>query len=93
VIATLIIPKLPFGLNRSLSYHARLARSRKQGAMDVMETVIRFKQGLGRLIRLENQPKNRRILVLDGRLRMPEYKGFLGPFMREIESYPRVRSI
>ena len=93
VIATLIIPKIPFGLNRSLSYHARLARSRKQGAMDVMETVIRFKQGLGRLIRLENQPKNRRILVLDGRLRMPEYKGFLGPFMREIESYPRVRSI
>ncbi|MDZ3971793.1 hypothetical protein VB547_19735 [Vibrio parahaemolyticus] len=93
VIATLIIPKLPFGLNRSLSYHARLARSRKQGAMEVMETVIRFKQGLGRLIRLENQPKNRRILVLDGRLRMPEYKGFLGPIMRVIESYPRVRPI
>lgn len=36
--------------------------------MEVMETVIRFKQGLGRLIRLENQPKNCRILVLDGRV-------------------------
>lgn len=93
VIATLIIPKLPFGLNRSLSYHARLSRSRKQGAIEVMETVIRFKQGLGRLIRLENQPKNRRIFVLDGRLRMSEYKGFLGPVMRVIYSYPKVRSL
>lgn len=47
--------------------------------------------GIGRLVRREGLPHNRRIFVLDGRLHDPKFENFLAPIKVLIGVYP-VRS-
>lgn len=86
VLTTLIIPRLPFGTNRTVTHLARIER-RKKGNWEVMETFFRTKQGIGRLVRREGLPANRRIYILDGRLNDPEFGGYLSRFKALVKGY------
>lgn len=90
VLTTLVIAKIPFGLNKTLSHSIRAVRDTYQGDVELMDTLMRLKQGLGRLVRLENQPKNREIYLLDARFTHPRYRGFLAPVKALFETYPHV---
>lgn len=88
LLTDLIIPRLPFGLNRSITHKARVESSPSIG-WELQDTSMRFKQGIGRLIRREGLPYNRRIFVLDGRLNDPAFKGYLSIIERLMNVYPR----
>lgn len=92
VITDLVIPKIPFGLNMTLAHAIRKRTRYNSGKLEVLDTAIRFKQGLGRLIRLEGQPKNRRIHMLDGRINDDRKQGFYAPMKQLIETYTNVRT-
>ena len=67
LLTDLWIPKIPLQKdNGKVSY-----------ADVVLDAALRFKQGVGRLVRREGLPPNRRIFVLDGRLTDPERKSFM----------------
>lgn len=93
VLTTLIIAKIPFGINRSLSHKIRSIKEMRPGDSELMDTLMRLKQGLGRLVRLEGQPKNREIYLLDGRYNHPRYRGYMAPIRALFESYPNSEKI
>lgn len=94
VITDLIIPKIPFGANNSLSHILRTMKlDNNTSDIELMETMMKFKQGLGRLVRLEQQQPNRQIHLLDGRLNQPRYKGFLSLIRALIDTYPNVNQL
>ncbi len=64
LLTDLIITRLPIGMNRTITMETRMATNFRSIGYEAM---LRLKQGLGRLIRRAGL-KNRRILVLDGRL-------------------------
>ncbi|MGF6440141.1 type IV CRISPR-associated DEAD/DEAH-box helicase Csf4 [Paraburkholderia youngii] len=67
VLTDLVIPRIPFGSNQSISHQWRI-RMRPSMMWEILSTAFVFKQGLGRLIRRAGLQKNRRFFVLDGRL-------------------------
>lgn len=87
LITDLVIPRIPFGLNKSLT---QLHRMSIQSAVpwDLLDAVMRFKQGIGRLVRREGLPNNRRIFVLDGRLNDPRFSNYLLPIRQVMDIYP-----
>jgi CRISPR type IV-associated DEAD/DEAH-box helicase Csf4 len=94
VLTDLIIAKIPFGTNRSLTHQMRMIRNQHRSSdIELMNTMMLLKQGFGRLVRLENQPKNRRIHLLDGRLSHPQYKGYLSMVRALIDTYPKTEHI
>lgn len=89
VLTDLVVAKIPFGTNMSLSHMVRLLKMQNRSSdFELMETIMRLKQGFGRLVRLENQSKNRQIHLLDGRLNHPKYKGYLSLVKALIDTYP-----
>lgn len=82
LVTDLVIPKLPFGLNRGASHKIRTENFFE---LEIQEVVIWLRQGLGRLVREEGLPKNRRIFVLDGRLN--DTRIGLDSVKRVLESY------
>jgi CRISPR type IV-associated DEAD/DEAH-box helicase Csf4 len=91
VITDLIIPKIPFGLNMTLAHMIRKTKHYNRMKLEILDTAIRFKQGVGRLIRLEGQPQNRRIFLLDGRINDTKRKAFHAPIIQYIETFPKVK--
>jgi len=91
VITDLVIPKIPFGLNMTLAHTIRKQIRYNSGKLEILDTAIRTKQGLGRIVRLEGQPKNRRIFMLDARIHDPKKRGFYSPIIQLIETYPNVK--
>lgn len=87
LITDLIIPRLPFRLNRSLTHHRRLELG--DTPWELLDTSMRFKQGLGRLVRREGLPKNRRIHVLDARIHADNMSNYLAPLTRIMAAYPQ----
>lgn len=87
LITDLVIPRIPFGLNKSLT---QLHRMSIQSAVpwDLLDAAMRFKQGIGRLVRREGLPNNRRIFVLDGRLNDPRFSNYLLPIRQVMDIYP-----
>jgi CRISPR type IV-associated DEAD/DEAH-box helicase Csf4 len=70
-VTDLVIPRVPFGLNHSIT-HATRIKSNPSVSWEILDTLFRFKQGMGRLIRDEGLPKDsRRIWVLDNRINDP----------------------
>ncbi|MBQ0918323.1 hypothetical protein KBW71_07685 [Hydrogenophaga aromaticivorans] len=68
LLTDLVIPAVPFGLNRSTTHSDRL---RRMGFVaEIMTTQQRLRQGIGRLVRREGL-QHRRIWLLDGRLVNP----------------------
>lgn len=67
ILTDLVIPRIPFGLNKSVTHEYR-CRTDRGTPWEVHDTLFRLKQGIGRLVRREGLPKNRRIWLLDARL-------------------------
>lgn len=88
LLTDLVIPALPFGMNRSLTHESRVAYSGFTAEKD--EALRMFLQGLGRLVRRDGL-RNRRIWVLDGRIFSPKHRGMTAEFLRVVKSYPSLR--
>lgn len=87
LLTDLIVPRFPFGTNMSMTHRHRSEQA-SSVPWDLLDAAMRFKQGLGRLIRREGLPKNRRIFVLDGRINDPSFDFFLSHLRRIIGIYP-----
>ena len=88
VLTDLVIPRLPYGTNQSLSH---LLRIRTSPAMpwDMLDASLRLKQAIGRLVRRADLPNNRRIFLLDSRVTDPSMEGRLIPFIKTFVNYKR----
>ncbi|MHB1201460.1 MAG: hypothetical protein ACYCZ6_18295 [Polaromonas sp.] len=86
VLTDLVIPRLPFGTNQSLSHLWRL-RNSPNVPWDLYNASLLFKQALGRLVRRALLPANRRIFVLDARMGDPDQVGRLVPFVKSLAKY------
>jgi CRISPR type IV-associated DEAD/DEAH-box helicase Csf4 len=86
VLTDLVIPRLPFGTNNSMS-HVRRVRMQRSFPWDLLDAAFRFLQGLGRLVRRRGLSANRRIWILDGRLGGTDAKSRLSLFWSAIESW------
>lgn len=86
VMTDIIIPKLPFGTNRTITHAYRLE---KQPGVpwEILETSFRIKQVMGRLVRRAGLPANRRIYILDGRMSDPKFGGMFGTIKNLIKPY------
>ncbi|WP_420213416.1 type IV CRISPR-associated DEAD/DEAH-box helicase Csf4 (plasmid) [Burkholderia aenigmatica] len=91
VLTDLVIPRLPFGTNQSITHLWRI-QNRPGVPWDLLEAAFRFKQGLGRLVRRAGLPTNRRIFVLDGRLEDACADSAYALFRQAMSSY-RVRAL
>lgn len=87
LVTDLVIPRFPFGTNLSMTHRHRSEQS-STVPWDLLDAAMRFKQGLGRLVRREGLPKNRRIYVLDGRMNDSSFDFFLAHLRRIIGIYP-----
>ncbi len=67
VLTDLVIPRLPFGINKSLTHEHRILSDPRM-PWELLDMLFRMKQGLGRLIRREGLPNNRLIFFLDSRI-------------------------
>lgn len=79
VLTDLVIPRLPFGTNNSIS-HLRRCMMKPSVPWDVLDAAFKFRQALGRLVRRQGLPKNRRIWVLDGRMADADAQARLATF-------------
>jgi CRISPR type IV-associated DEAD/DEAH-box helicase Csf4 len=88
LLTDLVIPRIPFSLNRTMTHHFRSTK-RSDIPWELLDTAMRLKQGLGRLIRREGLHQNRRIFVLDGRLNDPRFDGYSSLLKRIMNIYPQ----
>lgn len=87
LLTDLIIPRFPFRLNRSITHSRRMELG--DTPWELLDVSMRFKQGLGRLVRREGLSKNRRIHVLDTRIHADNLSNYLSPLDRIMKLYPR----
>jgi len=84
LLTDLVIPAVPFGLERT---NTHLARLRKMGfAAELVEVQRRLRQGIGRLVRREGV-QARRIWMLDGRLINPANGARFEDVRRPLKAY------
>lgn len=88
ILTDVIVTNIPFRTNRSLSHATRVMR---RGNFEFFDTYVKFKQGIGRLVRNPSPdlPANRRLWVLDGRLHDLKWRGRLAPFSALLRTYKR----
>lgn len=82
MLTDLVIPRLPWRLNRSLSHQRRVAMV--GGSVDLQEANWHFRQGIGRLVRTEGVGQ-KNLWVLDCRL--DKNKGWASGFTRTLARY------
>lgn len=87
VLTDLVIPVMPLGANRSLTHEWR--RERLGMVAEVAASVIMMRQGVGRLVRREGLPCNRRLHVLDARIHETRWGPLLRPVMATLSRYTR----
>lgn len=88
LLTDLVIPRIPFSLNRTMTHMSRM-NSLNKVPWELLDTAMRFKQGLGRLVRREGlPPDSRRIFVLDGRVNDARFNGYLSLLQRMMNIYP-----
>ena len=88
VLTTLIIPRLPFGTNKTITHMTRLERNATV-PWEVLDVFFRTKQAIGRLVRRGHLPANRRIYILDGRINDPDFGGYLSRIRALVKGYPQ----
>jgi CRISPR type IV-associated DEAD/DEAH-box helicase Csf4 len=88
LLTDLVMPALPFGLNRTTTHEARVAWA--GFAVEKDQALRSFLQGLGRLVRRDGL-RHRRQWVLDGRLSDPLRRGMVSEFVRVVQDYPMRR--
>lgn len=86
ILTDLVIPNVPFGVQRSNSHIARVSFVGLGAELIVAQRL--FRQGLGRLMRRSGL-RNRRIWVLDGRLFHPPAYNYTADFRRVLVGYIR----
>lgn len=86
VLTDLIIPRLPFGTNRSITHAYRMLH-KPAIPWDMLETAFRMRQGIGRLVRRNGLPRNRRVFVLDARLNDPAFVPMLASIRNNLLQY------
>jgi len=91
VMTDLVIPVAPLGVNRSLTHEWR--RERTGQIAEIGATALTFKQGIGRLVRREGLPHNRRLHFLDARIYNPKWNPQLRPILRELSRYSDRRTV
>ena len=67
ILTDLVIPRMPFGINRSVTHEFRI-RTDPATPWEILDMLSRLKQGVGRLVRREGLPRTRRIFFLDARI-------------------------
>jgi len=90
LVTDLVIPNLPFGLNRSTTHTARVERGGLQ--LEALGAALLLRQGLGRLIRRQGL-QNRRMWVLDGRVFMQRYIYITKPAVAVLGSYAQRKGV
>lgn len=73
VLTEVVIPRLPFGLNKSVTHEYRI-RHDPATPWEIIDMLFRLKQGVGRLVRRSGLPRNRRIHLLDARVHRPNFR-------------------
>lgn len=91
VLTDLVIPRLPFGTNQTIT-HLRRKTMNSSMPWDLLDAAFRFLQGMGRLVRRKGLPHNRKIWILDGRLDEPTAKQNLSLFWAAIGRWKFGRS-
>lgn len=86
VVTDLVIPRIPFGTNRTMTHLTRLERN-STVPWEILDAVFRIKQGMGRLVRRGGLPANRRIFILDGRINDPMFSGYLSRIKALVTGY------
>lgn len=84
LLTDLVIPNLPFGLDRNTTHLARI--NRIGFGAEIVGVQRRLRQGLGRLVRREGLV-NRRIWILDGRLQHPSAQVYTADLQRVLRLY------
>jgi CRISPR type IV-associated DEAD/DEAH-box helicase Csf4 len=84
VLTDLIIPRLPFGINKSVTHTYRVSHKKKI-PWERIDTLLRLRQGIGRLVRRHGVPKNRRIHILDARLCDDSLKSMMPSVKKSLE--------
>lgn len=88
VITDLVVTRIPFAMIRSLTHRTRVENPRDAHQMhEAIVAGIMFQQGIGRLVRADGIPANRRIFVVDGRMNDPVMSGYVTPVRRAMVGY------
>lgn len=87
LLTDLIIPRYPVGANRSITHAYRKARLGWH--IELNDTMLFLRQGLGRLVRREGIPNNRRIWLLDTRMYVDKQNPLKGMISRLLDAYQR----
>lgn len=90
LLTDLVITRLPFKQNRTATHETRVA---KYGgwSSELLSAVMLYRQGIGRLVRSDDLPKNRRIFLLDARINDQGFAGNAAVFLNENAAYPQKR--
>jgi len=88
VLTDLVIPRIPYGLNKSLTHSHRVS-TRPGIPWEILDTMFRLKQGFGRLIRRMGLPGNRRLFLLDGRIHEKAFAGVVAQINMLLKPYKR----
>lgn len=86
LITDLVVPRLPFGTNRTITHQARMV-SQPTVPWEVLETAFKLKQVMGRPVRRDGLTRNRRYWMLDGRLSDPRFVGYTNVLRRLFDPY------
>jgi CRISPR type IV-associated DEAD/DEAH-box helicase Csf4 len=87
LLTDLVIPRIPFGANTTMTHVARIEH--RGSLAESYAAAMLLKQGLGRLVRREGLPDNRRIHLLDGRLNDRRFRSFMAPVRQVLTPYER----
>lgn len=89
LLTDLVIPAVPFGLNRTTTVMARIERH--GFPIETVRAQRMFRQGLGRLVRREGL-LDRNVWVLDGRLKNQSAQPYTKDMRRWLHRYPKTDS-
>ena len=89
LLTDLVMPNLPFGLDRTTTHQARTERI--GFVAEIIGVQRRMRQGLGRLVRREGL-KHRRIWILDGRLQHAASRQWAADLHRALSLYLHQRT-
>jgi CRISPR type IV-associated DEAD/DEAH-box helicase Csf4 len=76
-------------MNRTLTHRRRVEDPRDSVPHEMLSAALLLQQGIGRLVRRDGLPRNRRIFLLDGRLADPAFDAYLALCKRALEPYPQ----
>lgn len=90
LLTDLVLPRLPFGMNRSITHRRRTENKRDSVNHEVLSVALLVQQALGRLVRRPGLPRNRRIYILDRRFVDGSMAAWMSPVARVVTRYKRI---